>query len=229
MDGKVWKDVREFEGVYQVSSCGQVRNIQTGHIKHHDTSRLYKAVCLYKKGRGYKRMVHRLVAEVFCAKLEGCDVVNHLDGDKWNNHYTNLEWTTPSGNAQHAVRTGLTVVSKGDNAPQAKLSSDDVLDIIELAHSGVSQTEIASLFGVHRVAISKIVIGKNWNDLNSLVDKSKLNKACSRKKIADQNGVVYTSIMEAAEKLKLSIGNISMVLHGIRKHTKNYRFTFVKE
>lgn len=45
--------------------------------------------------------VHRLVALYFCEKHEGCNVVNHIDSDKTNNHASNLEWTTISGNTKH--------------------------------------------------------------------------------------------------------------------------------
>ena len=45
---------------------------------------------------------HRLVAEYFLDKKDGCDIVNHKDGNKLNNHYSNLEWVTQSENVQHA-------------------------------------------------------------------------------------------------------------------------------
>ena len=48
--------------------------------------------------------VHRLVALYFCKKEKGCNVVNHLDSNKQNNHYSNLEWTTVSGNTKHCYR-----------------------------------------------------------------------------------------------------------------------------
>lgn len=51
--------------------------------------------------------MHRLVASAFIDKPDGCDIVNHLDGDKTNNRVDNLEWTTVSGNAAHAVEAGL--------------------------------------------------------------------------------------------------------------------------
>ena len=51
--------------------------------------------------------VHRLVATVFIPNPLGLFVVNHLDGNKLNNHVSNLEWTTPAGNSRHAKETGL--------------------------------------------------------------------------------------------------------------------------
>lgn len=53
------------------------------------------------------KKVHRLVAEHFCTKKEGCDIVNHIDGVKTNNHYSNLEWTTSFLNNEHAKQMGL--------------------------------------------------------------------------------------------------------------------------
>lgn len=55
----------------------------------------------------HKIRAHRAVAEMFVPKVEGKDDVNHIDGDKQNNHYTNLEWVTPGENNIHAIRLGL--------------------------------------------------------------------------------------------------------------------------
>ena len=51
--------------------------------------------------------IHRIIATLFCYKPEGCDYVNHIDGDKQNNNANNLEWVTRSSNAKHAYATGL--------------------------------------------------------------------------------------------------------------------------
>jgi len=66
----------------------------------------YLRVNLYVEGNVYTRFVHQLIALAFLPG-EPTKEVNHLDGDKANNHYTNLEWSTPAGNRQHAVQTGL--------------------------------------------------------------------------------------------------------------------------
>ena len=67
-------------------------------------------VWLSKQGKKEKAYtVHRLVAETFLKKIDGLDFVNHLDGDKKNNHVDNLEWCTKSQNAKHAYKNALMV------------------------------------------------------------------------------------------------------------------------
>ena len=51
--------------------------------------------------------IHRLVAEAYCDKPEGCEQVNHINGDKRDNRAENLEWVTASENHKHAWATGL--------------------------------------------------------------------------------------------------------------------------
>lgn len=69
------------------------------------------------------KYVHRLVARVFHERTEYCGTeVNHIDGNKLNNHYTNLEWVTRKQNVQHAIANGLTtnIPTKGQVGFQCK-------------------------------------------------------------------------------------------------------------
>lgn len=104
---EIWKDIKGYEGYYQVSSEGNVRNAITGQILKGDTNSIgYRRVWLYKPVK--KRMfVHRLVALAFCEGQDEGKVVNHKDGNKTNNHASNLEWVTHSENDLHAFRLGL--------------------------------------------------------------------------------------------------------------------------
>lgn len=124
---EIWKDIPGFEGFYQVSNLARVRSMPrvieyknryggiTGHpfegkiLKpNHDTYG-YETVQLKKNGTRVPVSVHRLVADAFCHKPDGCNVVNHLDYNILNNLPSNLEWTTQSGNVQwskHRLRAG---------------------------------------------------------------------------------------------------------------------------
>ena len=113
-------------------------------------------LAISSKDRGVKRTfyLHRLVAEAFLGKPADSNEVNHLDGDKSNNHVSNLEWTTHSQNLQHAVRHGLTT--------RNALKPADVKMIRKLIADGVSRKEIASCYGVSLSAISHIASGHSW-------------------------------------------------------------------
>lgn len=104
---EIWKDINGYEGHYQISSYGRVRNVDSGYILAGDTNNIgYKRVWLYVPVK--KRFfVHRLVAVHFCDGYQEGLVVNHKDGNKLNNHVTNLEWVTRSENDLHAYRHNL--------------------------------------------------------------------------------------------------------------------------
>jgi hypothetical protein len=104
---EIWKDIENYEGYYQVSSEGNVRNAVAKQILKGDTNNIgYRRVWLYNPIK--KRMfVHRLVALAFCEGYDKEKVVNHKDGDKLNNCASNLEWVTHSENDLHAFRLGL--------------------------------------------------------------------------------------------------------------------------
>ena len=102
-----WKDIKDYEGYYQISSYGRVKNIKTGQILNGDTNNIgYKRVWLYAPVK--KRFfIHRLVALHFCEGYQEDLVVNNKDGNKLNNVAENLEWVTHSENDLHAYKLNL--------------------------------------------------------------------------------------------------------------------------
>lgn len=112
MQEEIWKPVKGREEYYLISNTGKVKSL----VNRYKTRGEFELKqCINNKGYYYvdlavpelkKYAIHRLVAEAFCSKPEGCNIVNHLDNNPANNHYTNLEWTTYSGNLQHAQKQG---------------------------------------------------------------------------------------------------------------------------
>ena len=102
-----WLPITGFPN-YAVSDNGDVMNVITGNkLKPIHMSIGYSYVALCNDGRQHRTGIHRLVAQEFIPNPNGKPMVNHIDGDKANNHVDNLEWCTPSENMQHAYRTGL--------------------------------------------------------------------------------------------------------------------------
>lgn len=98
-----WKEIKGYDGRYQISDCGRVWNTVTQHYMKLQLKKTgYYSINLMKPNKKVvTERVHRLVALYFCNKKEGCNVVNHIDSNKTNNHASNLEWTTISGNTKH--------------------------------------------------------------------------------------------------------------------------------
>ena len=102
-----WKDIVGYEGLYQVSNLGRIKNIKKNTIKsQRNTFKGYLQVGLSnKKDKTYR--VHRLVAQAFIPNPENKPEVNHIDGDKKNDNVENLEWVTGKENIDHAIKTGV--------------------------------------------------------------------------------------------------------------------------
>ena len=158
---EVWKDIEGYEGLYQVSTCGNIKSLakprKNGNgrcyiqkeklLKQSFTSTGYKKVELYKDGKRKSFKVHRLVAIAFISNPDNKPEVNHIDGNKINNNIDNLEWVTSSENTIHAYETGL--------SPNKK--ELDEIRIIELYNKGTSKEEISRMFDVSNVVIARIL------------------------------------------------------------------------
>ena len=84
-----WKDIDEYEGIYQISNFGDVKNIKTNKILTGDINNAgYKRVCLYYKHKK-RYFIHKLVANHFVDGKGENLVINHIDGNKLNNKANN--------------------------------------------------------------------------------------------------------------------------------------------
>ena len=127
-----WKVIEDFPS-YEVSDQGRVRNKKTKHVRAFSNNHGYLQVDLYP---GQKtKTVHRLVADAFLGKHPGMQV-NHIDGNKSNNHVSNLEWCSSSENNQHAYNANLR------NPPKEKQ-----VRIIETGETFRSITKCAEAIG----------------------------------------------------------------------------------
>lgn len=106
---EVWKTIEGYGERYQISNYGRVWNTVTQkYMKPQLKKTGYYNINLMRANKKIvTERVHRLVALYFCQKPEGCNVVNHLDCDKGNNYYKNLEWTTVSGNTKHCYENNV--------------------------------------------------------------------------------------------------------------------------
>ena len=102
-----WADVSGYEGLYSVSTEGQVYTHKYKKFLKPRSKRGYLNVSLSKNKKRKEFRVHRLVAIAFISNSENKEQVNHIDGDKNNNKVNNLEWVTQSENITHSYNLGL--------------------------------------------------------------------------------------------------------------------------
>ena len=88
---EIWKDVLDYEGLYQVSNFGRVKS-NWKILSPADNGNGYKHIVLTKNGIQTDKLVHRLVAEAFLPNPDNLPCVNHKDENKSNNFIENLEW-----------------------------------------------------------------------------------------------------------------------------------------
>ena len=98
---EVWKDIKGYEGLYQISNTGKVKGLKRNKVLKPILQRSgYYYVDLQRK----RRLVHRLVAEAFIDNPDNLPEVNHKDEDKVNNSVENLEWCDSKYNANYGTR-----------------------------------------------------------------------------------------------------------------------------
>lgn len=116
-----WKEIKGYEGLYMVSTYGNVKRLATTFkdklgrkwsnkekiLRVRLTRGGYCRVSLSKDGIAKDKYIHRLVAETFIPNVLDKEEINHIDGNKLNNKADNLEWVTRQENEKHKVKMGL--------------------------------------------------------------------------------------------------------------------------
>lgn len=149
--------LNEFGEVRKVYDDGSYRT-----LLHSKTRRGYHYVTLRKDGKNHLEYVHRLVAKNFIKNPHNKETVNHIDGNKNNNHVNNLEWSTYSENNQHAYDTKLKLC--GEDFYNAKLTIDKVVEIKALGKYTTYQN-IADKYGVTKATIRDVLMNKTWQSV----------------------------------------------------------------
>lgn len=154
MNKEEWRDIKGYEGLYQVSNIGRIKSLYGWNGKEYikrekilnpynrkDKKTTYpRSVIKLIKGKAKKDYkVHRLVAEAFIPNPENKPQVNHIDGNPLNNNVNNLEWVTDRENKLHAIENNLKINT---------INTIDRETMLELLNNGKSYDEIAELLGI---------------------------------------------------------------------------------
>ena len=214
---EVWKDIKGYEGMYQVSNLGRVRSLNRiitnknkkyeikGKIISNSTSKLgYKKVTLQSNGERKTFQVHRLVAQTFINNPNDKPQVNHIDGDKANNQVHNLEWVTSSENITHAFAIGLKQITE-----EIKEKMSESTKGANHPMYGKCHTEEAK---------RKMSEGHKGKNMGSKHPKSK-------KIICINTGEIFNCAREANEKYNINIECISACCRGEHKSAGKHPIT----
>lgn len=102
---EIWKDIEGYEGLYQISNYGNVKSLRSGkNLSLNYDSKKYLTAHLCNKDGQRRFRVHRLVALAFIPNANNFSQVNHIDENKENNFYKNLEWCNNKYNSNHGTR-----------------------------------------------------------------------------------------------------------------------------
>ena len=103
---EIWKNIKNYNDLYKISNKGNVisfKRYKKGKILKPIENHGYLGIRLYKNGKQYYELIHRLVAEHFLENPENKKYVNHKDFNRANNCVENLEWVTALENEEHKV------------------------------------------------------------------------------------------------------------------------------
>ncbi len=171
MKNEIWKNIKDFNNIYQVSNYGRIRGINRLVNSKSNSYKVVKGqlrVCI-KGNCGYLRVslsknnynkyysVHRLVAMAFIINDDNKSTVNHKDGNKLNNNLDNLEWMTKSENILHGLKNRL--IPTGEKRKDSKLTLKNVKYIRNSRENGAY---LAKKFNVSQSLISRIKKFITW-------------------------------------------------------------------
>lgn len=178
MENEIWKPVKGYENLYEVSNNGAVKTLpRTIEVScHKNFTRLhpisaklkiprigkngYMTVALIRENKTYNTYLHRIIGEAFIKKPDGSNVINHKNGIKTDNRLDNLEWVTSSINNQHAIDTRLRKPAK------ACIDESIALKINEMKAQKYSNEKVAKILGLSEYSVAQFANGKSYKYLN---------------------------------------------------------------
>ena len=157
-----WKDVQGYEGMYRISSCGNLMTVKNGKekiVRLIMDNKGYYRYSFYKDSKARTVKIHRLVAQTFIPNPENKPQVNHINGIKTDNRVENLEWMTNIENMYHSKVNGLRKgkMPSAENHQNAKLTNENVRYIRNVYKKNCRQFGGGALAKIYGVNISTII------------------------------------------------------------------------
>lgn len=183
---EIWKDIPNYEGLYQASNLGRVRSLDRTYKKWRED---FKRFCICKvKGRilklcvaknhcahNYQKvslvkntistvtLVHKIITETFLGKRPNNLEVRHLDGNGMNNIISNLEYSDHKTNMNDRRKHGT--IYFGENHFRSIFKNKYIINIRRLYNEGKNMTEISKLYNCNKTTIRFIVRRFSWRNI----------------------------------------------------------------
>ena len=169
---QISKFLPEVKDRYYINQKGELyTNDGKDRMKESIKNGYVKNSLILKNGKSKSYFRHRLVMICFNPVENYQELqVNHIDGNKLNNSFENLEWCTNRENYIHALKLGLAVPLKGEENPASKLKEEQVLDIINDLLNHVPYSQIMQKYDCSKSTISAIKNKRNWKYLTKDID-----------------------------------------------------------
>ena len=169
MKEEIWRPIKGYEGLYEVSSYGNVRSVDRIVICSDGRNGLWKGrmmkpkkdiggylICsLWKNSKGKSFRVHRLVAQAFIQNPDNLPQVNHKDENKYNNHVENLEWC----DGKYNVNYGTCIQRRAEKYSKPVLQLDKETNKVIAQY--LSAIDAKRKLNIHQDSISKCCRGIN--------------------------------------------------------------------
>jgi hypothetical protein len=167
---EVWAEIPGSDG-YQASNLGRVRSPHVNYrseviedgwtiLKPQNSPYGHKYVRVFYSGKYRARGIHRYVVEAFKGPCPPGMECLHIDGDASNNRLDNLRWGTPTENQNDRLRHGTS--NRGSKSAAAKLTEEDVREILAASAAGERGCLIAKRFGIASQTVCNIIKGRRW-------------------------------------------------------------------
>ena len=147
---EIWKDIKDYEGHYQVSNLSRVKSIKFGKeriLKPVTDRHGYSIVGLWKNNKQKTYKVHRLVAEAFIPNPYNLPQVNHKDENPLNNNVNNLEWCNSKYNCNFGTRIERITKRRSKTVLQYDLEGNFIREwksTAECGRNGFNQAHVAA-------------------------------------------------------------------------------------
>lgn len=241
---EVWKDIKEFEGFYQISNLGRVRSldrevkrseeimkVKGKIIKAHLNTKGYKVVDLYKDGKRKHKHVHYLIAKAFIPNPDNKSFIDHIDTNKTNNNISNLRWCTHKENMNNEI----TLKKQKESQKGKKLSEETKRKIGEafrgrkLSEEAKRKLSLANKGKKMPEHVKRKLIESHKGKKIPEETKRKMRNSSPNKKrvLCIETGIIYVSVMEAGRQTNIHASSITNCCNGKRKSAGKLHWRYI--